>query len=156
MVYRPEEVPKQARLPESALVYDITTHKYVTAYRKDFKRQETIILIPTVSLDDDPTSVTGKAFEVPAYKRALILIDVDVTSDPTDVLFSIEFSSNQHDWYKYMVGPFGDLRYEDGAGDLQECLDIPILAPWMRAKAVATGSEAGKIFKVTVRAVLNG
>ena len=44
----------------------------------------------------------------------------------------------------------------DGAGDKKESLFIPVLAPYMRAYAVATGTEAAKTFKLTVIAIVNG
>ena len=147
---------KQARLPESAQIWDSSDHQFVTAYRKDFKRQKTLKLIDAITFNASVTSKTGALFEVPAYSSALIFLDVDVTSSPTDILISIEFSHDRQNWYKYMRGPFGDLRYEDAAGDKTECIDIPILAPYIRAKAVATGTSGTNKFKLTVGAIVNG
>lgn len=147
---------KEAHLPESAQIWDVVRKEFVTAYRSDFKRQRVISLIDSIALDAAPTSKTGSGFSVAPFKSALILIDVAITGAPTDVLFSIEFSPNKILWYKYMIGPFGDLRYEDAAGTKAEALDIPILAPFMRAKAVATGTDGSKIFTVAVTAILSG
>lgn len=147
---------KQARLPEIAQVWDSSDHQFVEAYRKDFKRQKTITLIDAVTFNDVTANTTGKLFEVPAYANALILLNVDVTGAPTDVLIDIQFSYDRVNWFKYMLGPFGDLRYEDAAGDKKECLPIQILAPFMRGYAIATGTDAVKTFKLSVRAILNG
>jgi len=151
-----EEKLKQARLPESAQVFDESEHEFVVAYRKDFKRVKTITLIDAVTFNAVTTTKTGNLFEVPAFAKALILIDLDVTGAPTDILFEIFFSEDRQNWYKYMIGPFGDLRYEDAAGDKYECLEIPILAPYMRCKVTATGTDASKTFLTTVKAILNG
>ena len=153
-----EPVPpiKQARLPESAQVWDSSDHQFVEAFRKDFKRIKTIKLIDAVTFNAVTTSKTGNLFEVPAYANALICVDVDVTGAPTDVLIDIQFSFDRIKWFKFMLGAFGDLRYEDGAGDLKECLPIQILAPYMRGYAIATGTDASKTFKVSLYAILNG
>ncbi len=151
-----DERLKQARLPESAQIYDESDHEFVTAYRKDFKRIKSIKLIDAITFNDVTTTKTGKLFEVKPYAYALILINVDVTSTPTDIVISIEFSHDRVNWFKYMAGAFGDLRYEDAAGDKTECLSIPILAPFMRAKAVATGTDGSNTFLLSVIACLNG
>ena len=151
-----ESLPKQARLPESAHIWDVSDHQFVTAYRADFKRQKAIILLNAITFNASVTSKTGVLFEVQAYKTALITIGLAIASTPTDILISIEFSPDRANWFKYVIGPFGDLRYEDAAGDKTEALDIPILAPYIRAKAVATGTDATKTFLLSVGAILNG
>ncbi|KKN33016.1 hypothetical protein LCGC14_0807850 [marine sediment metagenome] len=147
---------KQARLPESAQIWDNSDHQFITAYRKDFKRQKTIKLINAITFNDVTTSKTGISFEVPAYANALILIKNDVTNSPTDFLITIQFSDNNVDWYDYVMGPFGDLRYVTAQGDLNQCLELPVLAPFMRAKIVATGTTSSATFKITLKALLNG
>ncbi len=147
---------KQAHLPEAAQIFDSSDHEFVTAYRKDFKRVKTIRLIDAVTFNASVTTKTGILFDVVAYSNALILLDVDVTATPTDIVIEIEFSHDRQNWFKYMFGPFGDLRYEDSAGDKSECLPIPILAPYMRCKATATGTGAVNMFKLSVIAILNG
>ncbi len=151
-----DPVVKQAHLPESALIWDISDHQFVEAYRKDFKRVKTIRLLDAVTFNASTTDKTGKLFEVPAYANGLILIDLVVTGAPTDILIALQFSHDRQNWYKYMRGPFGDLRYEDAAGDKTECLDIPILAPYMRGYAIATGTDGSKTFKLSLIAILNG
>ena len=147
---------KIAHLPESAQIFDSSDHQFVTAYRKDFKRVKTIVLLDAVTFNASVTTKTGKLFEVIAYRDALILINLDVTSTPTDIVFEIEFSHDRQNWFKYVIGAFGDLRYEDAAGDKKECLEIPLLAPYMRCKATATGTSGSALFLTTVKAILNG
>jgi len=143
-------------LPESALIWDNSDHIFVTAYRNDFKRVKTIALLPAVTFNASVTSKTGKLFEVVAYRSALIMINLVVTGAPTDIVFEIEFSHDRAVWFKYVIGAFGDLRYEDAAGDKKECMEIPLLAPYVRCKATATGTDGTKHFDATVWAVLNG
>lgn len=151
------ELPvKQARLPESALIWDNSDHQFVTAFRSDFKRQFTIILLDAVTFNAVTTSKSSNIFEVPAYKNGLLLINLDVTGAPTDIVFDLEFSDDRVTWFKYMIGAFGDLRYEDAAGDKKECLNFPILAPFIRLSSTATGTDAVKTFLITAKAILNG
>ena len=152
---QPKDIsPKQPKLPESAQVYDYSEHKLVTAYRKDFKRHDVITLIDAVTYNAVTTTFTGSSYEIPAYYKALILINLTVTLAPTDILISIEFSDDNINWYKYMLGPFGDLRYEDAAGNKTECLSMPLIAKYMRGKAVATGTSGTALFKLTLKAIL--
>jgi hypothetical protein len=51
-----------------------------------------------------------------------------------------------------MIGPWGDLRYIDA--DKKECLDFPIIAHYMRLRAVSSGCSSSNYFTVTVKAVL--
>lgn len=147
---------KQARLPEAALVWDNSDHEFVTAFRTDFKRQKTIILINAITFNAVTTSKSSTIFEVRPYRNGLLLINLDVTGAPTDILFDLEFSDDQVNWFKYIIGPFGDLRYEDAAGDKKECLNFPILAPFMRLSATARGTDASKTFLITAKSILNG
>jgi hypothetical protein len=84
------------------------------------------------------------------------LVNLDVTGAPTDIVIAVQFSDDRVTWFNYVIGPFGDLRYEDAAGDKKECLDFPILAPFMRLYLVATGSGPGATFLMTCKVVLNG
>ena len=103
--------PKQALLPESAQIYDTIKRVFSVAYRKDFKRITSVKLLDAVTFNASVTSKTGLIFNVPAFSNALILIDIVVTGSPTDILISIEFSHDRVNWYKFMRGPFGDLRF---------------------------------------------
>lgn len=148
--------PKQPALPETAQIWDNSDREFVTAYRKDFRRIKAVELLKGVTFNTVLTHETVKPFEVPAYSDALICVDLDVTGTPTDIVISIYFSHDGADWFKYMAGPFGDLRYEDAAGDKKECLVIPVLAPYIKAGGVSTGTDADNTFKLTLRALLNG
>lgn len=147
---------KQAKLPETAQIWDVTDREFVTAYRADFRRQKTVFLINSIIFNNVISSFTGGFFEVPAYKDALIMVDLAVANAPTDIVIDIEFSFDKIRWFKYIIGPFGDLRFEDAAGDKQECLEIPVMAPYIRSKATATGTTASATFKLSVIAILNG
>jgi len=147
---------KVARLPEIAFIYNENSHEWETAYRKDFKRQRTITPINAILFDDTAETFTSEIFAVSPYSTGLLLINLDVTSAPTDIYFNIEFSDDMINWFKYMIGPFGDLRYEDAAGDKKECLDFPILAPYLRVYAVSSNCDASNTFLITAKIILNG
>jgi hypothetical protein len=143
-------------LNEIAMIWDPNTAKWVQGFRKDFKRQQIITPINAIAFNASVTTYKSEYFYVAPFATGLITIYVDVASTPTDIVFDIEFSPDNIFYYKYMIGPFGDLRYEDAAGDKKECLDIPILAPFMRCSATATGTDADKTFTITLKVILNG
>lgn len=151
---KPENL-EQPQLLESAQVWDESTHQWITAYRKGWKRQRTVILIDGVTFNASTTTKTSTCFECRAYTSFLLLHNLDVTGTPTDILVELEFSDDLINWYKYMQGPFGDLRWEDGAGDKLECVNGPVLAPYVRIKVTATGTDGDNTFKSTVKLILN-
>ena len=98
---------------------------------------------------------TSPSFKCADYSEFLLLINLDVTGAPTDIYANIEFSDDNSNFFKYMLGPFGDLRYEDTAGDKKECLLIPVLAPYVRVQLVSSGCAGGATFLMTVKGIFN-
>lgn len=149
---RPEDLPVPM-LSDIALVYDNEDGDWVVAYRKDFKKFKTVTFIDNVLFNSSSQAETSDPFECTGYESFLLLINLDVTSNPTDIVIAVEFSDDGTTWYKYMRGPFGDLRYEDSAGDKKECLDGVIRAKEMRITLTSTGCESTKTFRMTVKAI---
>ncbi len=118
-------------------------------------RQKIVTPIDGTVFDDDPTTETSSAIDTANFKAFLLLISIAVTSTPTDCLIELLFSDDDVTYYKYMIGPFGDIRYEDTAGSKLECLSGPILAPFMKVKVTCTGTDGSKKFTVTVKAVIS-
>lgn len=147
---------KYETLPEAAYIYDERDQKRVLAYRTDYRRQKTVLFVDEVLFNSANETYTSEPFECAAYRDLLLLINLDVTGAPTDIYIDVQFSDDRANWYKYMRGPFGDLRYEDAAGDKKESLDCPVLAPWMRIYVVSSGCAADATFKLSVKATLNG
>jgi hypothetical protein len=147
---------KQARLPESAQIFDNSSQEFEAAYRLDFKRVKTVVLLNNTEFNDVITAVTGPTFNCEPYRTGLLLINLAVASAPTDIVFDIQFSDDNAHFFSYVIGPFGDLRYEDSAGAKKECMEFPILAPYMRVVVTATGTTSSATFTATVKAILNG
>lgn len=147
---------KYARLPETAHVWSERLGAWVTAYRTDFIQQFTHTFIDNITFDATTTSKTSREFHTAPYQKFLLLINLIVASSPTDIVIAVQFSDDRANWYKYMQGPFGDLRYEDAAGDKMECISGPVLAPWMRLYVVATGTSGSNKFTLTGKVVLTG
>ncbi len=155
MVTFPEGFPAQ-KLNDVALIWDPDSESWAISYRTDFKRLKAITLIDNITFDANTTTHTGKVFDIKPYRDCYILINVAVTSAPTDILIDIEVSDDYTTFYKYMQGPFGDLRYEDAAGDKKEALPFPLRVPYMRVKATATGTSGTNKFTLTVKAAMIG
>lgn len=147
---------EQPVLSDAALIWDSSTGKFELAYRTDYKRQKTILPVDNILFNSANQIYTSKTIYCAAYRNFLLLIDLDVTGAPTDIVIDVKFSDDKATWYKYMRGPFGDLRYEDSAGDKKECLDGIILSPYMQIKLTSAGCDGAKTFLMAVKAILNG
>lgn len=150
------KVPEQPALSEAALIWNNATGKWELAFRTDYKRLNTVTFVDKILFNSSGQAYTSEPFDCAAYKDFLLLIDLDVTGAPTDIVIDVEFSDDRATWYKYMRGPFGDLRYEDSAGDKKECLDGVIRAEYMRVTLTSTGCDGAKTFLMTVKATCTG
>lgn len=97
------------------------------------------------------TTVTSSTIDLASYREFLLEIDLAVANTPTDILIEVLVSDDNSTYYKYMRGPFGDLRYEDSAGDLTEAIGDKAIARYMQIKATATGTDATNTFTLTVK-----
>lgn len=145
---------QQPRLLDSAFVWDEVLADFVTAYRTDFRRQKTVTPVSAILFNSAALAYTSPVFQVAGYRDLLLLINLDVTLAPTDIRIDLQFSDDQANFHKYMIGPFGDLRYEDSAGDLKESLNAPILAPYMRIYVLSSGCDANNTFLLTLKTIL--
>jgi len=100
------------------------------------------------------TTATSTAVFCRHFHEFNLMLGITIALAPTDILFSVLFSFDNVTYYKYMNGPFGDLRYEDSAGAIAECISGPIIANWIKLKAVATGTDATNTFTVTAHLVV--
>jgi len=114
-------------------------------------RKKTITLIDAQVFDDVTTTKTSTSIDISAYRWFELLIDLAVTGTPTDLLIEAEVSDDDTTFYKHMRGPFGDLRYEDTAGDLREAIGDVCPSNYLRVKATATGTTALNKFTLTVK-----
>lgn len=142
------------QLTDSVQIFNRLESEFVTAFRLGFLQEKTVVPIKQILFNSSAQVFTSVSIDTRRYLSFLMLIDLDVTSDPTDIQFVVEFSDDNATWYQYVIGPFGDLRYEDSAGDKTECLDGPIIAPYMRLRAVSSGCEATKTFLITSKLIL--
>lgn len=145
---------EQIRIPEIAQVWDDRQHEWILAYQQLYRRYEAVHFIEDVLFDSTDETKTSDSFRCAAYNKFLLLINLDVTSTPTDILIDVEFSNDNSAFFKYMRGPFGDLRYEDAAGDKKECIDGDVQAQYMRLKLTSSGCTSSKTFRMDVWAIL--
>ncbi len=123
---------------------------YLTVYR----RVKTIKFFASKVFDDSLSVFTSESFLVVPYSKFRLYTYLIVTAAPTDIVVEIEFSYNGSTWYKFMNGPFGDLRWASSAGDKKECIDGNVNSYYMRLKATATGVNATDKFILSARADL--
>lgn len=152
-------IPSSLSIPhfrEYGRIWDDSEQKWKIAYHRAFRRQETVTFIDDVVFNTSGETSTSDPFQCAPYAEFLLLVELDVTGSPTDIYIDVQFSDDKANWYKYMRGPFGDLRWEDSAGDKLECLDGPVLAPWMRLYVVSSGCTSSAYFTMRAKAIFNG
>lgn len=141
---------------DTARILDQDENEWTEGYLQVYRRVKTIKFFANKTFNDTLSSFTSETFRVKPYSKFRLYIRLEVTLAPTDILFEVEFSYNGTTWYKFMNGPFGDLRYEDAAGDKKECVDGEIRSTYMRVKATATGVDATNYFITSIRAEITG
>jgi len=114
----------------------------------NYARIKCVKLIDNQTFNAALTSYTSSSIRCDAHRYFALLIDLDVTGAPTDIVFSVWFSHDNTTFFKYMNGPFGDLRYEDAAGDKLEAIHGDISGKYVKLTAVATGTGEQALFNV--------
>ncbi len=105
--------------------------------------------------DDTLSTFTTTSFRCLPFNEFLLLIKFVVTATPTDILFIVEFSADNVTFHKYMNGPFGDLRYEDSAGNKNEAISGKCLGRYVRVTVTATGTTAANKFTVDINLLIS-
>jgi hypothetical protein len=146
----------QIALNESAQIWDESEQQFITAYRRDYRRQKTYVFLNAALFNDTAMAKTSPVIEVPAYETGLLLITLAVVSTPTDIIFNVQFSDDGQSFYTLSEGPFADLRYSTAQGARTECFTLPIKAPYMRLHVVSAGCNSTHTFTATVKIILNG
>lgn len=117
--------------------------------------QKTHTFIDGVVFDSTDEDYTSDSRDVSNYRDFGLLIDLDVTLAPTDIVVRVQFSDDDVTYRDYMNGPFGDLRYEDGAGDKNEAVVGKVIAPYMKIYALSSGCDGTNKFALTAKVVLS-
>lgn len=145
------EKPTEIETLDTARILDGDENEWTAGYLMVYRRLMTVTFLNAIVFNNATTTFTSEKFLSVPYSKFLLLIDLAVANDPTDILIEVELSDDGAKWYKYMSGPFGDLRYEDAAGDKKEAVDGDVRAHQFRIKATATGTDATKTFTLTVK-----
>ena len=140
-------------LPDSIQVLDQDEQEFTKCWLTSCKRLKTKKLIDAITFNDVITSYTSASFFCEPYRKFALLLNLDVTATPTDIVIRVEISDDNAKWYQYMNGPFGDIRYEDSAGDKLEAILGELRSSHVRLKAVATGTTAANTFKLTAKLI---
>jgi hypothetical protein len=98
-------------------------------------------------------SLTSSSVDVSGYGLFSLLLALTVSGAPTDIVIRVQLSDNDSDFYTLMNGPFGDLRFEDSAGNKSEALVSVLSANFLRLHVVSSGCSAGNTFTLTGKLV---
>lgn len=146
------ELPSQD-LRDSIQVLDQDENEFTKCWLTACKRLKTKKLIDAITFNDVIASYTSATFFCEPYRKFALLINLDVTATPTDIVIRVDFSDDGVKWYQYMNGPFGDIRYEDSAGDKLEAILGELRASYIRLRAIATGTTAANKFQLTSKII---
>ena len=113
------------------------------------------LCIDGVIFNNVTTTATSTGIRCVPFHEFMLMISLAVTLAPTDILFAVEFSDDNVTFFKYMNGPFGDLRYEDAAGDKAEAISGKCLGKYIRVTATATGTDATNLFTVSAHLLIS-
>ena len=116
--------------------------------------QTTHTFVDGVVFNATDEAYTSAAFDVSDYRKFSLLIDLAVALAPTDIVIRVQFSDDDVTYYNLMNGPFGDLRYEDTAGDKLEAVVGKVMAAYMKVYVLSSGCDGTNTFTLTVKAVL--
>ncbi len=154
MGHKPREI-KPRHTVSDCMQWDDKKNKLVPGYEQDCKIFETETFVDGVLFNSTDEAFTSDWFECGAFTNFLLLIKLLVDGTPTDIAIAVEFSSDEAEGYKLMTGPFGDLRYEDGAGDKKECLGDFVRGRFMRIYVLSSGCSAGNTFRLTLKSIFS-
>ena len=99
------------------------------------------------------TSLVSSSVSTEDHRNFVLYLDVTSTGTPTDILFSVQFSNDNVNWYSLTDWFYGDLRYEDTAtaNGLHESMSWHTVGRYMRLNAGVTGGTVANYFTVTAR-----
>lgn len=143
-------------IPDQGRVFDYDNNEWDFGWQTCFKRQKVVTFINAQVFNNVVASATSSSFKCAPYKDFSLLIDLAVANDPTDIVIRVEESADNINFFQIMNGPFGDIRYEDSAGAKKEAIQGKVNCPYVRIRAVATGTTATKTFTLTAQLALCG
>ena len=154
MARRPDKIDDPLKSYDSIHIWSDMINEWVVAFERRFQYLQPVKLLDAHVFNATDEAKNSDIIDVRPYARGLLMLNIDFTgtADSIDIVFRLQFSHNQVDWHTYMIGPWGDLRYIDA--DKKECLDFPIIAHYMRLRAVSSGCSSSNYLTVTAKAVL--
>jgi hypothetical protein len=117
-------------------------------------QQKIHTFVDAVVFNSTDETYTATGLDVSDYRDFTLLIDLDVANTPTDLQIQVRFSDDDSTYHQLMNGPFGDLRFEDAAGNKNEALVGKCLAPYMDIYCISSGCGATDTFTLTLKAIL--
>lgn len=143
------------KILDEVAIWDQRLQEWARAWESRYRRVRTWKALDAIEFNATTTTKTSESFLCEPYSKFAIEVDLDVTAVPTDILIEIFFSDDGVKFYKLMNGPFGDLRYEDSAGDLKELIHGECHGTWCMVKATATGTSGTNIFTLTAKIIFS-
>jgi hypothetical protein len=110
-------------------------------------------LVDAVVFNASAETYTSGSIDISSYRLFCLLLDLVVANAPTDIVVRVQLSDDGSTWRTLMNGPFGDLRYEDTAGDKNEAIYGGISAAYMRLYVASSGCDSTNTFTLTAKVI---
>ena len=88
-----QALPRQDQL-DSIQVLDQEEQEFTKCWLTSCKRLKTKKLIDAITFNDVIASYTSASFFCEPYRKFALLINLDVTATPTDIVIRVEFSDD--------------------------------------------------------------
>jgi len=98
-------------------------------------------------------SHTTSSINTENYRNFILYLNIKSVGTPTDIIFDVEFSNDNSDWYKLDDWWWGDLRYEDTAtaSGYKDACGYYIQGRYMRLVVTVAGGAVASYFTVTAK-----
>jgi len=118
------------------------------------RETKTVTFIDAETFGAGAVAYTSDSYRCAGYKEFELLTKLVVVGAPTDIVVDVEISDDDETFYKIMDWEFGDLRWEDSAGNLNEAVRRKLCANYIRLVATPSGTGAGATFTLTAKLIL--
>ena len=115
-----------------------------------FRRRNSETLIDDEAIQ---TTYTSSSIHTEDYRNFVLYLDIVSTGTPTDILFHVEFSDDNTNWYRLTDWWYGYLDYTDAQTEdgIKESMGYYIQGRYVRLRTVVTGGATADYFTVTAK-----
>lgn len=116
------------------------------------RRSTQVLTAINTTYNNTTTTATSASFDASDYRRGLFYAQVTESGAATNIIFTLQMSHDNSNWYDYRVGPWGLYIFDDATiasyGTLLICEPFEICGSYIRIVVTANGTDASNTFTV--------